>query len=144
MTGTARMEPVRPNRWRGRVGEALKGLWDLYGVEGPAKANDETALQQLRWAIKRQRERARHGGPKALFPEEVVARVVHAIRDVMEHAGPQDLALIAQLPDLPVCRTSSVLAEDWFSGNEYEKSIELDAMLDLSDLRKAARSHQPQ
>ncbi|MHB1216962.1 MAG: hypothetical protein ACYC1L_02040 [Alphaproteobacteria bacterium] len=144
MTDVAYVGPNRPNRWHGHVGEALKALWDLYGVEGPAKANDETALQQLRWAIKRQRERAGHGGPKSLFPEEVVARVVHAIRDAVEHASQQDLELITQLPDLPICRTSSVLAEDWYSGNEYEKSVELDAMLDLSDLRNAARSRQPQ
>lgn len=143
MTDAARMEPDRPNRWRGRVGEALKALWDLYGVEGPAKANDAAALQQLRGAIKRQREHARHG-PKSLFPEEVVAQAVQAIRGVIEHASPHDLELIAQLPDLPVRRTSSVLAEDRYSGNEYEKDIELEATFDLSELRNAARARQPQ
>jgi len=133
----------RPNRWHNHIGQTLKALWDLYGVEGLAKANDATALQQLRWAISRHRERARRGRG-GLFPEEVVARVVEAIRTAIDHAGPQDLALMAQLPDLPILRSSTVLAEDRFSGGEYEKSVELEDMLDLSDLRASARSRQPQ
>lgn len=135
--------PARSNRWASPMGQALRRLWDLYGVEGPARDDDETALQQLGWALDRHRKRAR-GEVSLLFPERAAAEVVAAIREALDLglADARDHALIARLPDLPVSRMLTMLREDHFSGQEFERHVESACTLDLSSLR--TRALQPQ
>ncbi|MGE4218633.1 MAG: FliG C-terminal domain-containing protein [Alphaproteobacteria bacterium] len=132
----AAMQPTKPRRgrWSGPFAATLKRIWTLYGAEGVAKANDDLALRQLRWAM-----RDLKGRP----PEEFLVRLlVDDIAEMMAKAtqAAEDLELVAGLPDLPVWRIETVLREDRFSGNEYDVDIECDGLFDLSELRERARS----
>lgn len=110
------------------------GLYRFYGI---AKYDDDLAIQQLHWAIKRTDK-------KMLPTREEAERLVSSIEDAIAASGrrlpKKDLEFVARLPDLMIQYVAEISRENYHSGAEYIERVVLEGLVDCSQLRSRAQS----